>query len=246
MSKDKSFSERVAALFSRKTEGPSTQDELKKLGITTLADQKFAERQQLLNELLVRLTEKIEKKTPIAQAEALEKLLNDVHIAIHMLAAPYYQTLDNVNYYRLMRGWSAWHALSKLWLSTVKDRIKSVETTTTTTEEGTEEHNENKPNWNPDYTLFPPITQTKGTIIDIATLVSRVSSVLYFHVFQDAHLILLQSYSAEDVREKWAVVVNQPFQYGPKVPTKAAPEGYEMMLARMAEMQRELERLKKG
>jgi len=220
MSKTKSFSERVAALFSQKTEGPTTQDELKKLGITTLADQKFAERQQLLNELLVRLTEKIEQKSPTQQVEALEELLNDVHIAIHMLAAPYYQTLDNVNYYRLMRGWSAWHALAKLWLSTVKDRIKSVETTKKNGEENTEEPTENTPNWNADYMLFPPITQTKGTIIDIATLVSRVSSVLYFHVFQDAHLILLQSYSAEDVREKWAVVVQQePNPYHRVIPT---------------------------
>lgn len=57
------------------------------------------------------------------------------------------------------------------------------------------------------YILFPEIAPTKHTIIDIETLVKRLTSVLYLHVFQDAHLILLQSYSAEDVREKWAVVV---------------------------------------
>jgi len=208
MSKGKSFREQVAALWSSKTKDtPTTQDELKKLGLSTLADQKFAERQRLLNLLLSRLTEKIEEKEPIKQVEALEELLNDVHIGVHMLAAPYYQVLENFNYYRLMRGWSAWHALGKLWLSTVKERIKSVEETTPNNGETLVETDDDAQKWNPDYTLFPPITQTRATIIDVATLVSRVSAVLYFHVFQDAHVILLDSYSREDVREKWAVVV---------------------------------------
>lgn len=135
MNQNLSFRERVARLWSGKTQESTTEDDLKKVGLTFFADKKFAERQDLLKSLLFRLAGAkeegkeplVEEKTPKEQAKALRELLNDVHIGIHMLAAPYYQTLDNVNYHRLMRGWSALHALGTQCITTVEARIKSVE-----------------------------------------------------------------------------------------------------------------------
>lgn len=241
MSKGKSFRERVAALWSKKVDTPTTEEDLKKVGLTVMADKKFAERQHLLQILLFRLTEEIEGDTPQEQVEALKDLLNDVHIGIHMLAAPYYQTLDNINYHRLMRGWSSLHALATLCITTVEARIKGVEKKEQKNNGEQIEDAEQTPSTAIEkYLLFPLISQSRDTIIDIEALVRRLSSVLYLHVFKDAHLILLQSYSAEDVREKWAVVVNQPFMYGSRVPSKEAPEGYEMVSSRIQEIERKL------
>lgn len=196
------FKKMLKDAWTTETEKPSMEEKLEKAAITMAADQKFALKQKLLEALLADLEKKIDYKDPLKCVKSLRKKWDNTNRGIHTLAAPSYQTLDNVDYHRLMRGWSTLHALGILCIDTIEARIKGVKKKEQKNN-GNEEANNNEEK----YMLFPSMTQTKRTIIDIKTLVQRLVSVLYVHAFRDAHLILLQSYSKDEVREKWAIVV---------------------------------------
>jgi len=222
------FKEALKSYLDTEVDKPSIEDEFKRLGITVMADRKFAERQRLLGLLLDDMDTEAEHEEPKEYVKNLKTLLNNVNRGIHVLAAPYYQGLDNMKYHRLMRGWSTLHKLAKLCISTVEARIKGVQTQNPNNNEESNgegepeelevseesEETEEYEDLRKLYDLFPELTDTRDTIIDIKTLVQRLATVLDIHVFNDAHLILLQAYSGADVRERWATVINQPPAWG--------------------------------
>jgi len=204
-----SVGKRLKALFGG-GKSPEIEADLKALGISVIADKKFAERQEEIQAIFDLMEKDIDAEDPEDYVEKIKEKLDAVNRGIISLAAPYYRSLDNTRYGILMEGWSIWARLASSWVQTIQNRILTVK------EEMTETGN-NGAKSNPTEETDVEEEKAKETkmdkgllktaLINMWILVKRLEAVLDYHVFQDAQLILMRSYGGGDVGHGIAVTV---------------------------------------